>query len=146
LLKRKKLIVFHAENGKDALDFLESENVDCVLMDIQMPVMDGYTACREIRKQPELRKLPVLALTASVMENDVEKSRAAGMNDHIGKPLNENEVFNTLINWLVPDKNNEISGKSAMNSKPFPSGARPPRKASVHPEQPDAPFSPAFRK
>jgi signal transduction histidine kinase/ActR/RegA family two-component response regulator len=102
LLKRKKITVFHAENGKDALKFLQSEEVDCVLMDIQMPIMDGYTACREIRNQPKFDKLPVLAMTANVMTSDVEKSRDAGMNDHIGKPLNENEVFGTLVKWLVP--------------------------------------------
>ncbi len=101
LFKRKKLVVFHAENGEEALELLRSEEIDCVLMDIQMPVMDGYTACREIRKQPKFRKLPVLAMTANVMPGDVEKSMAAGMNDHLGKPLNENEVFNALIQQLV---------------------------------------------
>lgn len=101
LLKRKKLVVSHAENGKEALDFLGSEEVDCVLMDIQMPVMDGYTACREIRDQPKFRKLPVIAMTANVMESDVAKSLEAGMNDHIGKPLNEEEVFRILMRWLL---------------------------------------------
>ncbi len=103
LFRRKKIIVLQAENGKEALELLESENVDCVLMDIQMPVMDGYTACREIRKQGKFKKLPVLAMTANVMASDVKKSRDAGMNDHICKPLNENELFGTLIKWLVPD-------------------------------------------
>ncbi|MCI5168509.1 MAG: response regulator, partial [Candidatus Electrothrix sp. GM3_4] len=103
LFRRKKIIVLQAENGKEALDLLDSESVDCVLMDIQMPVMDGYTACREIRKQEKFKKLPVLAMTANVMASDVKKSRDAGMNDHICKPLNENELFGTLIKWLVPD-------------------------------------------
>jgi signal transduction histidine kinase len=101
LLKRKKLIIVHAEHGRDALDFLSSEEVDCVLMDIQMPVMDGYTACREIRNQPKFRKLPIIAMTANVMESDVAKSLEAGMNDHIGKPLNEEEVFKTLMRWIL---------------------------------------------
>ncbi|MCI5224385.1 MAG: response regulator, partial [Candidatus Electrothrix sp. AR4] len=107
LLKRKGIVVFHAENGKEGLEFLQSEKVDCVLMDIQMPVMDGYTACREIRKQPKFKNLPVLAMTANVMASDVEKSREAGMNDHIGKPLNEEEVFETLVEWLIPHKSKE---------------------------------------
>ncbi len=101
LLKRKKMVVAQAEHGKDALDFLSSEEVDCVLMDIQMPVMDGYTACREIRNQPKFKKLPVVAMTANVMESDVAKSLEAGMNDHIGKPLDEEEVFKTLMRWIL---------------------------------------------
>ena len=101
LLQRKKIIVSHAGNGKEALQLLESESFDCVLMDIQMPIMDGYTACREIRKQPKFRKLPVIAMTANVMTSDIEKSKDAGMNDHIGKPLNEDKVFSTLIKWLI---------------------------------------------
>ncbi|MCI5221653.1 MAG: response regulator [Candidatus Electrothrix sp. AR4] len=121
LLKRKKLIVFHAKNGKDALEFLESENVDCVLMDIQMPVMDGYTACREIRKQAKFTELPILAMTANVMASDVKKSKAAGMNDHIGKPLNENELFDTLIRWLVLPEKHEASEKLAIKNNEFPS-------------------------
>ena len=67
LLRRKKLVVFHAGNGREALDFLNSKSVDCVLMDIQMPVMDGYTACREIRHRLHLKDLPVIAMTANVM-------------------------------------------------------------------------------
>ncbi|MCI5145174.1 MAG: DUF3365 domain-containing protein [Candidatus Electrothrix sp. AR3] len=104
LLKRKKLIVIHAKNGQEALIFLRSNRVDGVLMDIQMPVMDGYTACREIRKQPNLKNLPVIAMTANVMTSDIKKSMASGMNDHIGKPLNVDVVFSTLVKWLVKDK------------------------------------------
>ncbi|WP_446011852.1 ATP-binding protein [Candidatus Electrothrix sp.] len=100
LLRRKNLVVFHAGNGREALDFLSSKPVDCVLMDIQMPVMDGYTACREIRQQLEFNNLPVIAMTANVMKSDIAKSREAGMNDHIGKPLNEDEVFATLMKWM----------------------------------------------
>ncbi|MCI5143121.1 MAG: response regulator [Candidatus Electrothrix sp. ATG1] len=100
LLKRKKMLVFQAEHGKAALDFLNAEEVDCVLMDIQMPVMDGYTACSEIRNRPEFKTLPVIAMTANVMESDVKKSLEAGMNDHIGKPLDEEEVFKTLMKWI----------------------------------------------
>ncbi|CAK8719231.1 histidine kinase [Candidatus Electrothrix laxa] len=108
LFSRKKIIVLQAENGEEALKILESERVDCVLMDIQMPVMDGYTACKKIRTQEKFKKLPVLAMTANVMASDVKKSREAGMNDHICKPLNENELFDTLIKWLVPDNSSEV--------------------------------------
>jgi signal transduction histidine kinase/ActR/RegA family two-component response regulator len=105
LLRRKKLIVFQAGNGREALDFLKNKSVDCVLMDIQMPVMDGYTACRKIRQQVELNKLPVIAMTANVMKDDIAKSREAGMNDHIGKPLHEDEVFATLLKWMKETAN-----------------------------------------
>ena len=101
LLRRKELNVFQAENGDEALTLLDTEDVDCVLMDIQMPVMDGYTACQGIRSQQKFKKLPVIALSANAMASDLEKSRAAGMNGHLCKPLNENELFGTLIKWLV---------------------------------------------
>lgn len=101
VLTRKKLTVFHAENGQAALDFLQNEAVDAVLMDIQMPVMDGCTACREIRKQPQFQQLPIIAMTANVMAGDMEKSRAAGMNDHLGKPMDEKKLFACLIKWLA---------------------------------------------
>ncbi|MCI5140042.1 MAG: response regulator [Candidatus Electrothrix sp. AR1] len=101
LLRRKKLIVFQAENGNEALEFLDSKDIDCVLMDIQMPVMDGYTACRKIRNQQKFQDLPVIALTANVMKSDLEKSREAGMNDHLCKPINENELFEILAKWLA---------------------------------------------
>ncbi|MCI5226210.1 MAG: response regulator [Candidatus Electrothrix sp. AX2] len=100
LLRRKDLVVFHAGNGREALDFLQSKSVDCVLMDVQMPVMDGYTACREIRQQLRLHKLPIIAMTANVMKSDITKSREAGMNDHISKPLHEEEVFTILMKWM----------------------------------------------
>ncbi|MCI5141139.1 MAG: response regulator [Candidatus Electrothrix sp. ATG1] len=104
LLRRKNLVVFHAGNGEEALDFLQSNTVDCVLMDIQMPVMDGYTACREIRQRLHAKNLPIIAMTANVMQSDIDKSLEAGMNDHIGKPLHEEEVFATLMQWIDPDK------------------------------------------
>ncbi len=113
LLKRKKLIVFHAENGKEAVNFLQTKKVDGVLMDIQMPIMDGYAACGAIRQQAKFRNLPVIAMTANVMQGDVEKSRAAGMNDHLGKPLDEKEVFRTLLKWLAPEGETGLNPDSA---------------------------------
>ncbi|MCI5128512.1 MAG: response regulator, partial [Candidatus Electrothrix sp. AUS3] len=71
-----------------------------VLMDIQMPVMDGYTASQEIRKLPQHQNLPIIALTANVLSTDQEKSKAAGMNEHIGKPFNEKEMFTVLSQYL----------------------------------------------
>lgn len=101
LLRRQGLVVSVAENGKDALIALSDEAFDCVLMDIQMPVMDGYAATREIRKQPRLKDLPVIAMSANVMVSDHEKAREAGMNDFIGKPLNVAEMFSVMALWMT---------------------------------------------
>ena len=91
-----------ANHGEEALSLLESNVYDGVLLDIQMPVMDGYTAAREIRKQPHLQDLPVIAMTANAMVGDREKALNAGMNDHIAKPLNVSEMFATISKWITP--------------------------------------------
>src|SRR5690606_9575610 len=77
-----------AENGALALTALAREGpFDCVLMDCQMPVMDGYTATRKIRSQPQWQQLPIIAMTASALSTDREHALNSGMNDHIAKPL-----------------------------------------------------------
>ena len=102
LLYRGGIIVTPAWNGQEALDILQTEQFDGVLMDIQMPVMDGYTATRAIRKLPQCKDLPILALTANVMAGDREKGKAAGMNDHIGKPFNQQQMLSTMARWITP--------------------------------------------
>lgn len=77
---------------------------DVVLMDMQMPVMDGITATREIRKNQELSVPPIIAMTVNVMEDDVRKCHDAGMNDHIGKPIDPDELFRKLLRWVRIDK------------------------------------------
>ncbi len=89
-----------AGDGQEALDRLEQGNYDVVLMDCQMPVMDGFEATRQIRKQDSLQQLPVIAMTANVMEGDREKCLEAGMNDYIGKPVVEANLKKTLARWL----------------------------------------------
>ncbi|QKE63756.1 response regulator [Aquipseudomonas campi] len=92
-----------AEHGQEALDRLaEDADFDGVLMDCQMPVMDGYTATRKIREQPQLAALPVIAMTANAMAGDRERTLACGMNDHISKPLNVEHMFATLAKWIHP--------------------------------------------
>ena len=81
---------------------LSREHFDAVLMDCQMPVMDGYAATRELRSQPKWHDLPVIAMTANAMVGDREKVLAAGMNDHIAKPINVTEMFATLARWVRP--------------------------------------------
>ena len=89
------------QNGQQALDILEQETFDAVLMDIQMPVMDGYTATRHIRNNPKLKGLPIVAMSANVMTSDVQKALDAGMNAHVGKPLKIKLMLNTLAELIV---------------------------------------------
>ncbi len=100
LLEGMGLVVLVANNGQEALDRLESETVDLVLMDIQMPVMDGLTATRRIRAQDRWQQLPVIAMTANAMNSDREQSRQAGMNDHLAKPIDPDVLGQVLRQWL----------------------------------------------
>ncbi len=89
-----------ANNGQEALDMLEKAHYDLVLMDIQMPIMDGLTATQKIRANPKFAKLPVVAMSAHAMTGDKEKSLKHGMDDHITKPISPDILYNTLCYWL----------------------------------------------
>ena len=102
ILRKQGLFVKVASNGLEALETLEREPFDGILMDCQLPVMDGYTASRKIREQEKFRGLPIIAMTANVMAGDREKSIDAGMNDHIEKPINVNEMFTIMGKWIKP--------------------------------------------
>ncbi|WP_095151423.1 response regulator [Pseudomonas sp. Irchel s3b5] len=103
LLESAGIELLLANHGKEALDQLERDSdFDGVLMDCQMPVMDGYTATRKIREQPRWANLPVIAMTADAMAGDRERALACGMNDHISKPLNVEDMFATLARWIHP--------------------------------------------
>jgi signal transduction histidine kinase/CheY-like chemotaxis protein len=102
LLGRAGITVSVAGNGQEALDALAREEFDGVLMDCQMPVMDGYAATRALRRQPLLQALPVIAMTANAMVGDREAVLEAGMNDHIAKPIVVDEMFATLARWVKP--------------------------------------------
>ena len=102
LLGRAGIVVSVAADGREALAALERDTFDGVLMDCQMPVMDGYTATRELRRNPAFQQLPVIAMTANAMAGDREKVLAAGMNDHIAKPIRVDELFGTLARWVHP--------------------------------------------
>jgi CheY-like chemotaxis protein/HPt (histidine-containing phosphotransfer) domain-containing protein len=102
LLAGAGLSVRVANNGVEALRALEAKVPDCVLMDCQMPVMDGYETSRRMRDIPRLRELPVIALTANAMASDRQRCLDAGMNDHIAKPVNLGELFAALSRWIRP--------------------------------------------
>ena len=96
LLKDTHADIHVVDNGLEAYKALrDDENFDAVLMDIQMPVMDGLTATRAIRTELKLT-LPIIAMTAHAMQQDIDKSLAAGMNAHINKPIDPNRLFSTL--------------------------------------------------
>lgn len=106
LLEPKGVKITIARNGKEALATLQKagedpqQRVDLVLMDLMMPEMDGLTCMREIRKQPALKKLPIIALTAKAMKNDREQSVAAGANDYIAKPLDVEKLMSLIRVWM----------------------------------------------
>ncbi|WP_192022097.1 PAS domain S-box protein [Shewanella sp. WPAGA9] len=89
-----------ADNGQIALDMVAKQDFDLVLMDCQMPVMDGYTATEQIRLQPEFENLPIIAMTANAMAGDKEKCINAGMNDHVAKPIEVSLLYQTLLKYL----------------------------------------------
>jgi len=93
--------VVTAQTGHEALASLEeSDDVAMVLMDIMMPEMDGYQTIQLIRKQPRFRRLPIVALTAKAMKGDREKCLEAGSSDYLAKPVNTEQLLNTLRLWL----------------------------------------------
>jgi PAS domain S-box-containing protein len=89
-----------ANNGQEALEKLAENDVDLVLMDLQMPVMSGFEALREIRKQD--RHIPIIALTAHTMQDDKKQCLDAGFDSHIGKPVNRNELIDTISQYVHP--------------------------------------------
>ena len=110
LLSQAGIQVTIANHGQEALDILDKDpNFDGVLMDCQMPVMDGYTATREIRKLPQFAKLPIIAMTANAMAGDREKVLEAGMWDHIAKPLNVQAMFGTIAKWIKPSNPTQLA-------------------------------------
>ncbi|MEO5348273.1 MAG: PAS domain S-box protein [Magnetococcus sp. YQC-3] len=102
LLEQANMTVLLAANGKQAVDLVARESLDGVLMDVHMPVMDGLTATREIRKDPRFVRLPILAMTANAMAGDREICLSAGMQDHIAKPIDPGKMFSTLARWVKP--------------------------------------------
>ncbi|HSC82510.1 MAG TPA: response regulator, partial [Pseudomonas sp.] len=112
LLQEAGIELSLATDGQQVLDLLEHDaDFDGVLMDCQMPVMDGYTATTLIRQQPRLAALPVIAMTANAMAGDRERALASGMNDHIAKPLNVAGMFATLAKWIKPRMGRQVAAQ-----------------------------------
>ncbi|WP_370677751.1 response regulator [Pleomorphomonas sp. PLEO] len=116
-----------AGDGQEAIDAVRAQHYDLVLMDVQMPVMDGLTATRRIREQPEFQKLPIIAMTAHAMAGDREASLAAGMNDHLTKPIDQAHLLRTLVHWI------DVEGVEK------PADGTAPAKAAAEPAAPALP-------
>lgn len=111
LLESAGFLVDIANDGREALNILEEEaeygGYDLIFMDLQMPVLDGYSATGEIRKDERFRNLPLIAMTADAMPGIKEKCLAAGMNDYLTKPLDPLSVFGILTKWIKPKKRSD---------------------------------------
>src|SRR5690606_10018716 len=118
LLQRAGLTVVTANDGQEGLAVLAEQGpFDGVLMDCQMPVMDGYTATEHIRRDPRWESLPVIAMTASAMASDRARVLASGMNDHIVKPLDLTQMFTVMARWITPAEPAEpppVGGDAAL--------------------------------
>ena len=100
-LNKSNIKIVIVNNGKEALEILkENEEFDAILMDCQMPIMDGYEATKYIREMEKFANLPIIAMTANAMQGDKEKCISVGMNDYISKPLDFNKFYETLLKWI----------------------------------------------
>ena len=118
ILKEYGIEVVVASNGAEALALIKMKNnFDGVLMDCQMPIMDGYAASRHIREIKEYEKLPIIAMTANTMVGDREEVIAAGMNDHIAKPINVEEMFITMAKWISPKVKTQTEINATLNKR-----------------------------
>jgi len=100
ILKRGGLNVTIANHGAEAVDMLKDKHFDLILMDLQMPVLNGYKATEEIRKTACLSELPIIAMTADAMNDIKDKCMSAGMNGYISKPIDINLLGNELLRWI----------------------------------------------
>jgi PAS domain S-box-containing protein len=110
VLESKGIEVLVANDGREAIDMLKIHpDVDAVLLDMMMPVMEGYEAIRIIRSMPGLKKLPVIALTANAMKGDRERCLKAGMSDYLSKPVSGEDVISTLRKWIVKQEISKLT-------------------------------------
>jgi CheY-like chemotaxis protein len=103
LLERHGMNVITATNGHDAIKLLDSNpDLSLILMDVMMPEMDGYETMRRIRENPDMRRLPIISLTAKAMKGDREKCLQAGASDYVAKPVNTEQLLSLVRMWLQP--------------------------------------------
>ncbi|WP_051249637.1 hybrid sensor histidine kinase/response regulator [Maridesulfovibrio zosterae] len=107
ILEGADVTVSIAENGQKAINMAKTNTYDMILMDIQLPIMDGFQAVKIIREDERLQSIPIIAMTAHALVGDREKSLLAGMNDHVTKPIDPDVLMETISKWLPEKKNHE---------------------------------------
>ncbi len=112
------MVVDIADNGQACLDMIDQKTFDLILMDIQMPVLDGLETTRIIRNERKLQHLPIIAMTAHAMAGDQEKSLKAGMNGHLNKPVNPARLYQVLQRFIPEKKGKHIPGKTCESTPP----------------------------
>ncbi len=127
LLRQARLFVDTAQDGREAVAKVNTASYDCVLMDVQMPVMDGYTATEQIRSRPHLKHLPILAMTANAMPQDRARGAEAGMNAYIPKPIDPEALYRSLLQWIEP-------GERDFDDSSFASPEPPPQDQAELPD------------
>jgi PAS domain S-box-containing protein len=115
ILVSQAINVVTALNGQEAVDKANKETFDGILMDCQMPVMDGYQATREIRANGENKDTPILAMTANALVGDKDKAIACGMNDHIPKPIDIKDMFSKMAKWIHPSKSSHSHNEQRVS-------------------------------
>jgi len=114
LLEDSGIEIDVANNGQEALLMVENKKYDLILMDLQMPIMDGYKATRIIREAD--KKIPIIALTANAMYEDMQKTKTAGMNKHLNKPIEVNELYATLLEYILPKEDKGRDNRKEFNN------------------------------
>ncbi|MGM0524778.1 MAG: response regulator [Pseudomonadota bacterium] len=145
LLSSHQFKVDIAEHGQAALDAIERKNYAMVLMDIQMPVMDGLTATRQIRAHYNYQQLPILAMTANAMSGDEERSLAAGMQGHISKPIDEQQLLKAIIKWCIPGSYSETADSDTQLQEKSPQ-SEPQTKKLKYPQTKGVDFDAALSR
>ncbi len=115
MLKEAGFAADTADNGEVAIQMARANHYDLILMDMQMPVMDGVAATRVLRSDPAFNKIPIIAMTANVLQSDRDLCLAAGMNDFVGKPIELNQLWDVLLKWF-----DHVSQQQEQSSFPSP--------------------------
>jgi len=125
MLQDAGFVVDIADNGRQALEMAQRSDYDLIFMDMQMPVMDGLTSTRTLRKIERLARLPIVAMTANAMEQDRQKCLEAGMDDVVIKPIDPDRLWDSLLRWLRPG--NELPAPRTVPARMISGGAPGPR-------------------
>ncbi len=139
LLTAAGFVLDIASNGELALAKLAEGDYACVLMDMQMPVMDGLTATAEIRRRWPDRRLPIIALTANAMKGDADRCREAGMDDFVSKPIDRRELFKALRRWVPKDTPRAAAPPAAHAPEPAVDASAGPPAALIEEAIPSVP-------